>query len=141
MTWGMWRSALFGAAAVLLAAAAAWLMLERDAPGAQPGVAGVPIALPRTAFADPAVAPVPTVDAAQASAGTASGVAAAQDPHALFMEAVKTARERPQPPPPPAIAQAKSFPEAFAAMQAAQREAERTNPPPGTAAVNPFAAR
>ena len=139
MNRGLSRGALFGAAAVLLAAAAAWLMSGRDAPDAQRGAASVPIAAPGARSADGAASLAPVRESAQAPTAAAPGVAATQDPHALFMEAVKVARERPQPAPPPEIAKAKSFPEAFAAMQAAQREAERTHPPPGTAAVNPFA--
>lgn len=62
-----------------------------------------------------------------------------QDPHTQFMQAVKAAREKPLPAPVPAIARARSLPEAFEAMRAAQREADRA-PPPGSATLNPFAA-
>jgi len=140
------RRALLAGAGLLLAAAVAGLMFGRDAQDERRGPAAPPLAAstakPTTT---PLAWPAPAGGAAQAAApaGAASvpvgGIAATPDPHALFMQAVKEARERPQPSPPPAIAGAKTFAEAFAAMQAAQREADKNNPPPGTAALNPFA--
>jgi len=136
------RWALLAGAGLLLAAVAAGLMFGRGAVDVKPGVEAASVAVPAPRPAETAAWPAPAAGPAQASAATASsaaGAAANADPHALFMQAVKEARERPQPPPPPAIAKAKTFPEAFAAMQAAQREADKNNSPPGTAALNPFA--
>ena len=138
MGWRLSRRAMIGAAGLLLLAVACGLMWRDDALDAKQGTAASPAGSPAARPGDSAAWPAPAADAAQAaSSGSASANTA--DPHTQFMQAVKAAREKPLPPPPPAIAKAKSFPEAFAAMQAAQREAEAKNPPPGTAALNPFA--
>lgn len=139
---GVSRRALLAGASLLLAAAAAGLMFGRDVQEARPGAGAAPVAAPAARQAEPAAWPAAAGDAAQAAGPaplSAASAAANADPHTLFMEAVKAARERPPPAPPPAIAKAKTLPEAFAAMQAAQREADKNNPPPGTAALNPFA--
>jgi hypothetical protein len=135
------RRALLGAAGLLMVAAAGGLMFGQDAVVPE---AAVSARHATSKPADTAAWPAPEAAVASPSAAAASssitGAPTHADPHARFMEAVRAARERPQPPPPAGIATAKSLPEAFAAMQAAQREAERANPPPGTAALNPFAA-
>lgn len=131
-------------AALLLAAtgviALVWLGAGDTRPSAPAGSAAVPA----NALAQPAAAPLgaPLADhgppAAEGSPPVVS-TAQPQDPHTQFMQAVKAARDKPLPLPPPAIARARSFPEAFEAMRAAQREADSA-PPPGSAALNPFAA-
>ena len=141
MAWLRWWTGprLVGAGLLLAALAAAWMFGAGEQEVARTGSRA------RTAAPDATSAPV----AAQRASASASGEGVdplappvsgspTADPHTQFMAAVKAARERPQPPPPPAIARAKSFPEAFEAMLAAQREAQSAAPA-GGAALNPFA--
>ncbi|MDB5873280.1 MAG: hypothetical protein JWQ07_2722 [Ramlibacter sp.] len=133
MAWpALWTGPRLAGAGLLLAAlGVAWMLW----PGANevPQAAGVP-ASPMA----PATVPLAGPAQIEAAAPLAGAPAAAEaDPHTQFMLVVKAARERPQPPPPPAIAKAKSFPEAFEAMRAAQQA--EANGAPGTATLNPFA--
>lgn len=92
--------------------------------------------------------PAPGAVPAPVAAGVSTGVAAAggppvamvpgappADPAALFVAAIEAARQAPQPPPPPGVANARSLPEAFEAMRAAQGE-----PRSASAGVSPFGA-
>lgn len=70
---------------------------------------------------------------AAAEAGPPGAPAAGGDPAALFVAAIQAASQVPQPLPPPGVANARSLPEAFEAMRAAQGE-----PRSATAGVSPF---
>ena len=132
---------LAGAGLLLGALAAAWLMGTGEQEVARTGLPAQTAAPNGTSAQPPVAAGGGAASAPGAGvdplAPPASGSPSA-DPHTQFMAAVKAARERPQPPPPPAIARAKSFPEAFEAMLAAQREAQAPAPT-GGATLNPFA--
>ncbi len=72
---------------------------------------------------------------ANALGGVPPTVVEPVDPAVAFMNAVKAARDAPQPVPAPGVLQARTLPEAFEAMQRAQRE-----PPAPLAGVSPFGA-
>lgn len=111
-------------------------------PQPQPVPPGVVLVRPAEAPpALPALAPSATPVAATPAAGV-GGVPATPgvnappaDPAALFVAAIEAARQAPQPPPPPGVANARSLPEAFEAMRAAQGE-----PRSASAGVSPFGA-
>jgi len=97
----------------------------------------------------PAAAPAWGASAASITAASAASsapvaawadrAAAAASSRDAFVRAVEQRAKEPPAPPNPAIANAKTFPEAFEAMKAAQRQAGE-GAPPGTAGINPFAA-
>lgn len=131
---------LIAAALLMAAVVGAGLAIWPSRPGAPPvevspsraASASLPTPSPATSAVSSTLAvAAPAAAASVAAADTTPGGA---DPHLLFMQAIQAARDAPPPPAPPAIAQARSLPEAFAAMRAAQQDV-----PPGSAALNPFA--
>ncbi len=124
-------------AALGLIGAGLVLWLEPQPPAQAVGSTrlGSALPLPRTGALPglPAAAPVtpeaPTAEVAGASATPVTG----GDPGVLFLAALKAAGESPQPPAPAGVANARSLPEAFEAMRAAQAEPRSAN-----AGVSPF---
>ncbi len=137
--------------ALALAAAAGWGLPQWTGPAGDGALAPAAAASSPPAPSATASQAVPAASTASAAAAQAAPPAArypivaasGRDPNEALQQALARVKSQQPPPPVPGIAQAKSLPEAFAAMQAAQREQdaarEREQHQASGAGLNPFA--
>ena len=115
----------YGLAGVAALAAGAWILLAARTPEQQ-SPAPVPASATQDTARPAANLPVPTAPPAR--------TVEPSTPSAVFEARFKASREAPRPPPDPAIANARTFAEAFQAM----KRAEVRPPPDSNAGTSPF---
>ena len=115
------RYGLAGAAAL---AAGTWIVVATRAPVEPPAPA--PASMTKDVVQSPAALAAPPAPAARSGEPSA--------PSAVFEARFKASREAPRPPPDPAVANARTFAEAFQAM----KRAEVRPPPDPNAGLSPF---